>query len=218
MELVIDPGLVADARRLAKAIVEPVDAFIRAHSTVAVERAVLRLLEVDGTGPDDVPVPNLFLDRMGPERRQAGAAAWLGALVAETGLPPAEIGAALAAGSLAVDAADATPPAAARASLEPYVRRGLGRIAARRDERSRLARALAAGRRAAALRDRRERKHLRRPHRRRRRGRSRRADHRGHSLDRAVAARFRSVRPDDRRLRRHLRDAREFPHHARGAR
>ncbi len=138
MELVIDPGLVAGARSLASTIVEPVDAFIRGHSTVAVERAVLRLLDVDGTGAEDVPVPNLFLDRLGPERRRTGAAAWLGALVAETGREPAEIADAVAAGKLPVEVADAAPPQAARAALEPYVRRGLARIAARRDERSGL--------------------------------------------------------------------------------
>jgi hypothetical protein len=72
--------------------------------------------------------------------------------------------------------------------------------------------------RAAALRHRRERQYLRRPHRGDRRRGSGRADHRRHSLDGPIATRLRALRRYDRRLRRHVRDAREFPHHARGAR
>ena len=44
MELHIDRRLVDSARELAAAIVAPVSEFIAAHSTVSVERSVLRLL------------------------------------------------------------------------------------------------------------------------------------------------------------------------------
>jgi beta-lysine 5,6-aminomutase alpha subunit len=138
MELAIDPGLVAGARRLASAIVEPVEGFIRAHSTVAVERAVLRLLGVDGIGAEDVPLPNLVLEALGPERRSSGSARWLGALVAETGRPPDAVAGELAAGRLGIERAAGVPAEAARGALEPFVRAGLARIGARRDERTAL--------------------------------------------------------------------------------
>ena len=138
MELAIDGGIVGDARRLASAIVDPVETFIGAHSTVAVERAVARLLDVDGTRGDEVPLSNLFLDRLGLERRRSGSAAWLGALVAETGRSPREVAVEVAAGRLPIETADGVPKEAARAALEPHVRHGLERVAARRDERQRL--------------------------------------------------------------------------------
>jgi beta-lysine 5,6-aminomutase alpha subunit len=138
MELAIDGGIVGDARRLASAIVDPVETFIRAHSTVAVERAVARLLDVDGVDADQVPLANLFLDRIGSERRRFGSAAWLGALVAETGRTPREVAGDVASGRIPIEMAEGVPGEAARAALEPHVRRGLERVATRRDERLRL--------------------------------------------------------------------------------
>lgn len=136
MELRIDPAAIGEARRLARAITAPIGAFIDAHSTVAVERSVLRLLGVDGVGRDDIPVPNLVLERLGA-RVRSGVARALGALVAETGRTPDDVASAVAAGSLDVALGDATPEAAARAALERYVRGALVRIDVARSERER---------------------------------------------------------------------------------
>jgi beta-lysine 5,6-aminomutase alpha subunit len=138
MELRIDAGLVRGARRLAAEIVEPVGSFIEAHSTVSVERAVLRLLGVDGVGRDDVPLPNLFVERLGPERLCRGAAHYLGALVAETGRTPDDVAGAVGDGTLDLNTADLTPDAAARGALAKTVVRALGRLDARREERAAL--------------------------------------------------------------------------------
>ncbi|HMD02070.1 MAG TPA: lysine 5,6-aminomutase subunit alpha [Candidatus Baltobacteraceae bacterium] len=138
MELQVDRSVVADARRLAGRIAEPIGAFIATHSTVSVERAVLRLLGVDGVAYDEIPLPNLLLERLGAPRLMSGVARWIGALAAETGLSPAQIASELAAGNLTADSADSTPPEAARAALAPHVAAGLARIAARRDERVRM--------------------------------------------------------------------------------
>jgi beta-lysine 5,6-aminomutase alpha subunit len=135
MELRIDAALVADARRLARLVVEPVGAFIDAHSTVAVERAVLRLLGVDGVAAGDVPVPNAAVARLGPARLGRGAAHWIGALVAETGRPPDDVASALAEGTLDPAAGTGVPESAARAALAPIVARALGRIEGRRAQR-----------------------------------------------------------------------------------
>ena len=125
-------------RRIADDIARPVSAFIDAHATVSVERSVLRLLGVDGVGRDDVPLPNLVVERLGGERLRAGAARTVGALVAETGRTPDDVASAIGDGTLDVALADGVPDAAARGVLERYVARALGRIDARRDERRRL--------------------------------------------------------------------------------
>ncbi len=138
MELRIDRGRVTDMRRLARDIAAPVEAFIAAHGTVSVERAALRLLGVDGVGRDDVPLPNLVVERMGSERLGSGTARRLGALVAETGRTPDDVASAVGDGSLDVALADGVPETAARGALEKYVVRALGRIDARRDERAAL--------------------------------------------------------------------------------
>ena len=64
-KLHVDQSLVAKARELAARIARPVEAMLEAHTTVAIERAVLRLLGLDGAvgeGIDARPFPNLVVD------------------------------------------------------------------------------------------------------------------------------------------------------------
>jgi beta-lysine 5,6-aminomutase alpha subunit len=135
MEVSIDRAAVDRCREAAARIVAPVEAFIGRHSTVSVERAVLRLLGVDGVGADDVPVPNLVVDALPAERRAGGVARAFGAALAETGLAPAQLGAELAAGRCRLDDFAATPEAAARGAVAPYVDAALARVRSRRSER-----------------------------------------------------------------------------------
>jgi beta-lysine 5,6-aminomutase alpha subunit len=135
MELRIDRGQIDEARRLAHAIVAPVEAFIERHSTVAVERTVVRLLGVDGVDSDGIPLPNRLVDAL--RDRSGGVARALGAAVAETGRTPQQIAEDLAAGSPLPDPA-ATPEAAIRGALAPFVDRALATIDARRAERETL--------------------------------------------------------------------------------
>jgi beta-lysine 5,6-aminomutase alpha subunit len=141
MELRIDRGCVARCRELAAAIADPVEAFISAHSTVSVERAVLRLLGVDGVTPDEVPFANAVVDSIAATQLGRGVASPFGKALAETGREPAELAQDLTTGSISLERFADTPDAAARGALRPYVEAGLARIAAQRDERiARLAR------------------------------------------------------------------------------
>jgi beta-lysine 5,6-aminomutase alpha subunit len=60
--LKLDQSLVDEARTLARHVVEPVIDYIDAHTTVAIERATLRLIGVDGIDEDGVPLPNRVVD------------------------------------------------------------------------------------------------------------------------------------------------------------
>ncbi|HTV92931.1 MAG TPA: lysine 5,6-aminomutase subunit alpha [Verrucomicrobiae bacterium] len=135
MELRIDRALVDRCRELAATIAAPVSDFIAAHSTVAVERSVLRLLGVDGVGSDEVPVPNLIVDALTPEERGRGVALSFGKALAETGLDPAAIGVAIAAGTVTLAQFADTPDEAARGALRPFVEKALARVRAHRAER-----------------------------------------------------------------------------------
>ncbi len=137
MELRIDRSAVARCRDLAAAIAAPVSAFIDAHSTVAVERSVLRLLGVDGVGADEIPVPNVVVDALG-DAVAGGIALAFGRGLAETGLDPEALGRAIASGTHALSDFTAVPEVAARASLLPYVDAGLARVRSRRREREEL--------------------------------------------------------------------------------
>ena len=132
MELRIDRDAVARARRLAGAIVDPIEEFIARHSTVSVERAVARLCGVDGVDNDGIPLANRLVDAL--PQRELGLARVLGAALAETGRTPQQVAEAIAAGEPLPDAAR-TPQTAVRAALRPHVAEGLARIEASRRER-----------------------------------------------------------------------------------
>lgn len=63
-KLELDARLIADCRRLAGQIADDVQAFINRHTTVTIERTVLRLLGVDGVDEFGVPVCNLMVDEI----------------------------------------------------------------------------------------------------------------------------------------------------------
>jgi beta-lysine 5,6-aminomutase alpha subunit len=139
-KLNLDPALVAQARELAKLAGEPVTELARTHTTVSVERAVLRLAGLDGADEDGMPWVNRLADAV---RESVGLEhgialpAWDALLTG--GYPDLR--------TLAVDAgaglvkfrlpmgADAD---AARESAARSVHKGLDRIDAQRAERDRM--------------------------------------------------------------------------------
>jgi len=77
--LPIDDAKVARCRVLARQIAQQVQDYIDHHTTVAVERTVLRLLGVDGVGEHGAPLSNLLVDVMHKQGVLGrGAAYWLG--------------------------------------------------------------------------------------------------------------------------------------------
>jgi beta-lysine 5,6-aminomutase alpha subunit len=136
MDLRIDPILVAKCRELAADIVSPISDFIAAHSTVSVERSVLRLLGVDGVGPEEVPIPNLIVDALEPAQRDRGVALAFGRGLAQTGLEPRALGEQIAIGALTLKQFDNVPEQAAREVVRKFARRALDGIDTRRGERT----------------------------------------------------------------------------------
>jgi beta-lysine 5,6-aminomutase alpha subunit len=65
--LAIDREAVAECRELAAEIGTPIEDLARTHTTVSIERAVLRLSGVDGVvgdGAEGIPIPNLVVDKI----------------------------------------------------------------------------------------------------------------------------------------------------------
>ena len=56
--------LVEQARTSAANVAADVQGFIDQHTTVTVERAVCRLLGIDGVNEMDVPMPNVLVDHL----------------------------------------------------------------------------------------------------------------------------------------------------------
>src|SRR3954471_15728357 len=89
-QLFVEADKIARARDLARSAAKGVQAFIDRHTTVSIERTVLRLLGISGAGARGAPLANLMVDRL----RDAGvldrgAAYWLArALRASPGKDP----------------------------------------------------------------------------------------------------------------------------------
>ncbi|MDR2697311.1 MAG: lysine 5,6-aminomutase subunit alpha [Holophagales bacterium] len=88
---------IARARNLAVRIIKPVMDFIDGHTTVAVERASLRLAGADGADSDGVPVPNIVVDQL-KDRLEGGALRWYINALLRTGLTPDGLNAQIADG------------------------------------------------------------------------------------------------------------------------
>ena len=88
---------IAKARNLAAQIVGPVSEFIEGHTTVAVERASLRLVGADGADPNGIPVPNLIVDQL-KGQLEGGALRWYINALLKTGQAPDALNAQIANG------------------------------------------------------------------------------------------------------------------------
>ncbi len=126
-KLNLDLGTVATAREIATRIADQVQPELERHTTVSTERAVLRLLGVDGVTAEKVPWPNRVVDALGRERLALGAARYLGGVMAERGCSPQEAAEAIAAG------AQSEPDRAGWAeAVDAHARRTVARIAENR--------------------------------------------------------------------------------------
>jgi len=142
----MDENKVASCRALAARVATDVQAYIDGHTSVGVERTMLRAMGVEGLGPEGAPLVNLAVDRY----HQAGL------------LPKGIsffVGRALARGSKSVqdateklaygpdlDRGEGSPsPTEARAALAPHVTAALERIDHARDAREALKTRIAPG-------------------------------------------------------------------------
>ncbi|RKR93098.1 beta-lysine 5,6-aminomutase alpha subunit /D-lysine 5,6-aminomutase alpha subunit [Micromonospora pisi] len=147
-KLALDASVVARARELARRAGQPVVDLARGHTTVSVERAVLRLAGVTGADPDGIPWVNRLVDAVvGEVGLGRGVALPVFDALAREGLAGGEVGAGLtllaqkaAAGSVGFVVPSGRSATAARSAARRAVGAGLRAIDRRRVERERLVR------------------------------------------------------------------------------
>jgi len=134
-KLRLPPETVDRCRSLAREVADGVRRETDRFTTVATERAVARLLGVDGVDAEDVPVPNRLVDAVrAAGRLERGVAVWLGSAVAEGAR---DIAVAAARLSRAGEAASIREHPRWREALAPFVEAGLSRIRENRRDRER---------------------------------------------------------------------------------
>ncbi len=91
-KLNINEELIREARRSAGKTADEIQDFIDGHTTASVERAICRLLGIDGVNEAEVPLPNVVVEELQDKNAlAAGAAYYIGNTMLETGLGPQEI-------------------------------------------------------------------------------------------------------------------------------
>ncbi|MCI6018951.1 MAG: lysine 5,6-aminomutase subunit alpha [Clostridiales bacterium] len=91
-KLHLNQELIDKARASASRAADDVQGFIDVHTTVTVERAVCRLLGIDGVNDVEVPLPNVVVDHLMDKKVLSGGVAfYIGNAMAEYGLTPQEV-------------------------------------------------------------------------------------------------------------------------------
>jgi len=97
----LDGSLVDHARIIAKEIADDVQNYINRHTTVSVERAVVRLLGVDGVDTMGVPLPNILIQQLNEKRGLTlGSAFYIGNAMLELQKSPLAIAGQVAQGKI----------------------------------------------------------------------------------------------------------------------
>jgi beta-lysine 5,6-aminomutase alpha subunit len=139
-KLNLDPALVRQGRELARAAGEPIVRLARTHTTVSVERAVLRLAGLDGADEEGMPWVNRLTDAIrATTGLEHGVAlpAW-DAMVTGSYPDLRTLAADAAAGKVSFRIPGGQDAVTARESAGRYVRSGFKRIDDQRAERDRM--------------------------------------------------------------------------------
>lgn len=137
-KLGLDSETIAAARARAASIAATMDDFIRARSTVAVERTALRLAGIDGVDRDEVPLPNVVVDAVADAGLLSGGVLRvLGRAMLQTGRSPQTIAEGIGEGKLRVAQIEDADDADVLPLIDELAVQGLDRVArnvARRNE------------------------------------------------------------------------------------
>ncbi|MGN6089948.1 MAG: lysine 5,6-aminomutase subunit alpha [Actinomycetales bacterium] len=139
-KLALPPETVARARALAARAAEPVVQLARTHTTVSVERAVLRMAGLEGADAEGIPWVNRLVDTV---REQVGlehgvALPVWDALVSDGGGDLTVLAQKAAAGSVRFRVPEKRDAGRARTAARRAARSGVRNVDARRKERDRL--------------------------------------------------------------------------------
>ena len=133
----LNQALVDQARASAAHIADDTQVFVDSHTTVTVERAVCRLLGIDGVNEVEVPMPNIVVDHLLEKGLLGKGAAWaLGNAMCATGLGMQEIAEGISRGEIDLSTLSVHTDAEIRAAVDPVARAMCDRIKGNRATRS----------------------------------------------------------------------------------
>ncbi len=135
-KLNLDPNIIEKARKSAAGIADDVQQFIDEHTTVTVERTVLRLLGIDGVDEFERPLPNVVMDAINHGGGfKEGAAYWIGNAMVQTQKSPQEIAEAIVSGEIDITELPISPLEKIHGAILPVARETVEKIAGNRRDR-----------------------------------------------------------------------------------
>jgi len=138
-KLALDAEQVALARRHAASVARHTQAFVDLHTTVTVERAVCRLLGIDGTDAVGVPLANVVVAHICEKRLlPTGAALLVGNAMLKLGLQPQEVAEKISAEGLDICALPIANVAEIKSAVGEVAARTVERIRGNRETRAQL--------------------------------------------------------------------------------
>ena len=137
-KLNLNQQTIAACRQDAARITREVQQFIDQHTTLSVERSVLRLLGVDGVDAFDVPVPNLMVDQvLAQGDLSLGIGRYIAAALQATGMDVKDFSQAFSRGEVSLPGHKLLDVETTRQVLKPYLDASFARIANNRAFRER---------------------------------------------------------------------------------
>ncbi len=138
-KLNLDFNLVDKARASAGKIADDMQQFIDQHTTVTVERAVLRLLGVDGVDDLDRPLPNVVQEQLSDAGvLNMGASFWMGNAMIQTGKTAQEIAEMIGRDELNITELPQAKLEDIHAAIQPVAEETVGLIKKNRMDRERM--------------------------------------------------------------------------------
>ncbi|MBM7560947.1 lysine 5,6-aminomutase subunit alpha [Fusibacter tunisiensis] len=135
-KLNLDFNVVEKARQSARVIAEDTQKFIERHTTVTVERTIVRLLGVDGIDEIERPLPNVVVDNIKKGGGLAeGAAFWMGNAMVATGKSAQEIAEAISRNELDLTTLEIQDEAKIKAIIETEAGKMVDQIRSNRAQR-----------------------------------------------------------------------------------
>lgn len=138
----LDSRKIDRCRELAREIARPIEKLIDTHTTVAIERASLRLLGVNGAisrAGQGYPEANAIVDSLVREQvLDRGALYWFVNGMIQKKMPARELAAAVASGKISLAKLPQADSAAVRARAEALCREAVEELVRRRDQRDAL--------------------------------------------------------------------------------
>jgi len=128
-KLGLDFRKVEEAKSISGKIALDVQQFVDCYTTVAVERTLCRLLDIDGVDKNDVPLPNIVVDQIHEKGLLGeGILFFIGNAIVETGLNPQQIAEKIVTKQINISELHINDIKNIRLAVEPHIKSTIQRI------------------------------------------------------------------------------------------